>query len=33
MSTVGETRVLPEELEQTSARIRAVFSEIVTKKT
>jgi ATP adenylyltransferase len=30
MSTVGETRVLPEELEQTGERIRAAFSEITT---
>lgn len=29
MSTVGETRVLPEEMHQTSARIRTAFAKIL----
>jgi len=33
ISVVGNTRVLPEDLQQSTARLRPVFADLITKRT
>jgi len=32
ISVVGNTRVLPEDLQQSTARLRPVFADLITKR-